>query len=225
MPAVVSSPIPPVLDQLRDQPDSAERELPGLLTRLAAIPDPRMPRGVRHGLVYVLALAACAVLSGATSLLAIIEWAADVPSDGPGPPRRPSLPVDGIRPVPCETSIRRTRARLDADALDRAVGAWLADRRTEPGPKTRRAVAADGKSLRGAARADGRKIHLLSALDHTSRLVLAQVDVGTRRTRSPASSPFLIASPTWPALLRPATPCTPNASTPSTSPAATPTTS
>ncbi|MCX4781663.1 transposase family protein [Streptomyces sp. NBC_01264] len=39
--------------------------------------DPRKPRGVRHGLVYVLALAACAVLTGATSLLAISEWAAD----------------------------------------------------------------------------------------------------------------------------------------------------
>ncbi|WP_261989678.1 transposase family protein [Streptomyces sp. uw30] len=180
MPAVVSSPIPPVLDQLRDQPDAAERELLGLLTRLAAVPDPRKPRGVRHGLVYVLALAACAVLSGATSLLAISEWAADAPSavlDRLGNRR---CPLTGIRPVPCETTIRRTLARLDADALDRAVGAWPADRRTEPGPKTRRAVAVDGKSLRGTARADGCKIHLLSALDHTSRLVLAQMDVGDK---------------------------------------------
>ncbi|MFK0025051.1 hypothetical protein [Streptomyces sp. NPDC090798] len=58
MPAVASSPIPPVLHQLRDQPDAAEDELPGLLARLAGVPDPRKPRDVRHGLVDVLALAA-----------------------------------------------------------------------------------------------------------------------------------------------------------------------
>ncbi|WP_254712218.1 ISAs1 family transposase [Streptomyces sp. TRM64462] len=40
-----------------------------------------------------------------------------------------------------------------------------------------RALAVAGKSLRGAARADVRKIHLLAALDHTTGLVLAQLDV------------------------------------------------
>lgn len=35
----------------------------------------------------------------------------------------------------------------------------------------------DGKSLRGTARATGRKIHLLAALDHTTGLVLARLDV------------------------------------------------
>jgi len=38
----------------------------------------------------------------------------------------------------------------------------------------------DGKSLRGAARANGRKIHLLAALDHASGLILAQLDVGEK---------------------------------------------
>ncbi|WP_258055103.1 transposase family protein [Streptomyces sp. Ru71] len=37
----------------------------------------REPRGVRHALVYLLAFAACAVLHGATSLLAVGEWIAD----------------------------------------------------------------------------------------------------------------------------------------------------
>ncbi|MGW0840376.1 transposase family protein [Streptomyces sp. NPDC002787] len=43
------------------------------------MPDPRDPRGVRHALAVVLALAACAVLAGATSLLAVGEWIADAP--------------------------------------------------------------------------------------------------------------------------------------------------
>ena len=79
MPAPASSPIPPVLDQLRDQPPVERTECPGLLERLAEVPDPRAARGIRHALVYVLALAASAVLTGATSLLAISEWAADAP--------------------------------------------------------------------------------------------------------------------------------------------------
>ncbi|MFE2610724.1 transposase family protein [Streptomyces mirabilis] len=46
------------------------------------MPDPRDPRGVRHALVAVLALTACAVLVGATSVLAVSEWIADAPPHG-----------------------------------------------------------------------------------------------------------------------------------------------
>jgi hypothetical protein len=87
--------------------------------------------------------------------------------------------------VPAETTIRRTLTRLDADALAAAVGAWLAGRERErAGPATsrRRAVAVDGKTLRGArtatANGDGRPVHLLAAMDHTTRAVLAQRQVG-----------------------------------------------
>ncbi|MFJ9713631.1 hypothetical protein [Streptomyces sp. NPDC101234] len=38
----------------------------------------------------------------------------------------------------------------------------------------------DGKSLRGAAQAKGRKIHLLAVLEHAIGLVLAQLDVGEK---------------------------------------------
>jgi len=73
VPADASSLIPSALDQLREQHPVVFEEVPGLLERLAQVPDPRDPRdprGVRHALV-VLALTACAVLAGATSLLAI----------------------------------------------------------------------------------------------------------------------------------------------------------
>lgn len=79
MPADASSLIPPALDQLREFHGAAPEEIPGLLERLAEIPDPRDPRGIRHALAVVLALAACAVLAGATSLLAVGEWIADAP--------------------------------------------------------------------------------------------------------------------------------------------------
>jgi hypothetical protein len=88
--------------------------------------------------------------------------------------------------VPAEATIRRTLRRLDPQVLAGVIGAWLADRqhhedRGRGGPPTRRrrAVAVDGKTLRGArgASADGRPVHLLAAMDHTTRQVLAQRQV------------------------------------------------
>ncbi|WP_393100991.1 transposase family protein [Streptomyces sp. LN325] len=176
MPAEASSLIPPALDQLREHPEVAPEEVPGLLGRLAQVPDPRDPRGVRHALVGVLALAACAVLAEATSLLAVGEWITDAP---PHELEHVGMRLDPLFPersLPAETTVRRLLARIDGDALDLAVGRWLADRRNRTRGRLR-GLAVDGKSLRGAAKADGRKIHLLAALDHTG-LVLAQLDVG-----------------------------------------------
>jgi hypothetical protein len=79
VPADASSLISPALDRLREQSDVGPGEVPGLLERLAQVPDPRDPRGVRHALAVVLTLTACAVLTGATSLLAVGEWIADAP--------------------------------------------------------------------------------------------------------------------------------------------------
>jgi hypothetical protein len=70
--------------------------------------------------------------------------------------------------VPAEATIRRTLARVDPDLLAAVTGAWLADR-DRPG-QCRRAVAVDGKTLRGANR-DGRRVHLLAAMDHATRAV------------------------------------------------------
>ncbi|MGQ4464642.1 ISAs1 family transposase [Streptomyces violaceoruber] len=87
-------------------------------------------------------------------------------------------PVLPRRVVPSEATIRRLLTRIDGDALDRAVGGWLADCRPEsPGL---RGLSVDGKSLRGAAKAQGRRIHLLAAVEHTTGLVLAQLDVGEK---------------------------------------------
>ncbi|GAA3048383.1 ISAs1 family transposase [Streptomyces glomeratus] len=76
--------------------------------------------------------------------------------------------------------------------MDRAVGRWLADRRPETTPSAGlRGLAVDGKSLRGAAKAQGRKIHLLAALEHTTSLVLAQLDVGEKTNEITRFEPLL----------------------------------
>lgn len=145
---------------------------------------------MRHRLAVVLALTACAVLAGATSLLAVGEWIADVPADVLEALGLRPDPVMPQRDLPAESTVRRVLTRLDGDALDAALGRWLADRRTIPSGELR-GLAVDGKSLRGAAKAGGRKIHLLAALDHGSRLVLAQLDVGEKTNEITCFQPLL----------------------------------
>lgn len=192
MPAPAFSPIPPALDQLRSQDTARPDEHPGLLACLAQVPDPRHPRGIRHALVYVLALVAAAVLTGATSLTAVSEWAADAPGAVLATLGGRRDPLTWRYPVPNEATIRRVLARIDGDALDRAVGRWLTDRRApQPANPGLRGIAVDGKTLRGAARAHGRRIHLLAALDHRSRIVLAQLDVGEKSNEVTCFQPLL----------------------------------
>lgn len=65
MPAASSSPIDPAISQLLVAARSVNQEPARLLPVLAAVPDPRARRGVRHRLAVVLGLAVCAVLAGA----------------------------------------------------------------------------------------------------------------------------------------------------------------
>src|SRR5262249_42192322 len=150
---------------------------------LAAIPDPRARRGVRHKLTVILGLAVCAVLAGARSFTAIAEWAADADQG-----TRDALGVAGV--VPCESTFRRTMQNLDADALDDAAGTW-AQQRTAPGSGARRSIAVDGKTLRGSGAGDGPARHLLAALDHARGVVLGQVDVEAKTNEIPLFATLL----------------------------------
>jgi len=84
-----------------------------LLGVFATIADLRGRRGRRHDLAGVLAIAAAAVCAGASSLVAIAEWAADVCRDLLA---RSGLLRPGRR-VPSESTIRRIFQALDADEL------------------------------------------------------------------------------------------------------------
>jgi predicted transposase YbfD/YdcC len=192
VPADLSSSIPPGLTVLGHADPLQPAETPHLLAYLATVTDPRARAGRRHPLAAILVLAAAAVLAGARSIAAIAEWAADAPQ-----PVRAALgtrrdPRTGrwVWAVPTETTIRRTLGRVDPEALAAAIGAWLADR-GQPGQR-RRAVAVDGKTLRGARRAaDGRQAHLLAAMDHATRAVLAQRQVDGAPGEVPAFRPLL----------------------------------
>ncbi|MGV9249484.1 ISAs1 family transposase [Streptomyces sp. NPDC003710] len=196
MPARSSSPIPAGLDQLAATRHAEPGEHPQLLGSLAAVPDPRRAKGRRHPLAFVLALAACAALAGAKSLAAIAEWAADAPLAvliALGATRRePSGPT-----APAEATVRRVLQRVDGDALDAAIGTWLAacdPGRPPPGQERaaprHRSLAVDGKTVRGARRADGTQVHLLAAMTGAG-LVTAQREVDSKTNEITVFRPML----------------------------------
>ena len=202
MPVLSSSPISPALEQLLDLPAGDRAllggECPGLAECLRQVPDPRDPRGVRHTLTSLLLAAVAAVLAGAQSFTAVGEWVADAPPQvlaGLGI-RRDRLA--GRFEPPDEATIRRVLEAVDAAALDAAVGSWLAGRlaardQHQRGRRARRALAVDGKSVRGTRHAsgDGQAVHLLAVADQQASAVLAQAGVDGKTNENIAFAPLL----------------------------------
>jgi predicted transposase YbfD/YdcC len=176
MPASASCSVDPALAHLAEAADANRLTGRGLLATLTRVPDPRKRRGVRHHIGVILVCAGCAVLAGARSFAAIGEWAADASDQ--------LLAVLGVGCAPSESTIRRTLQRLGGDELDAAIGEWAAAR-TQARVGTRRAVAVDGKTLRGSASDTTEARHLLAAIDHSAGAVLGQVDVEAKTNEIP----------------------------------------
>ena len=147
----------------------------GLIDLLKTIVDPRKPRGVRHPVVTVTAIAILAALSGARSFQAIAEWAQGL--------SREALRKLGSKrwKPPSEPTIRRVMQRLNADDVDAKTGDWIAHQR----PLAGRGIAIDGKTLRGAHDAGQRAPHLLSAILHVEGVVIAQLQVEEKTNEIP----------------------------------------
>ena len=177
MPALSSSPILSVLDQSGlslDEPAQLS-----LVEALAQVPDPRSARGVRHGVLSVLLISACAVLAGARSYAAIAEYAHDS-----GREVLDSLQVGAV--APHASTIRRVLQQLDPDVFDAALRSWTLARLATQAPdpprpqrprEARRVLAVDGKTIRGARRRDGTRAHLVAVFDLASGAVLAQREI------------------------------------------------
>ncbi|MGW4985950.1 ISAs1 family transposase [Streptomyces mirabilis] len=160
------------------------------------VPDPRGHRGRRYPMLPLLCAAAAAVLAGARSLVAIGEWTTDAPPSVLGDLGFPPDPLTGIRAVPHPATIRRLLQRLDGDALDAAIGAYLRARTTPPQPSeppsksALRAISVDGKTVRGSRTRTTTAIQLLAAMDHHG-VVLAQRQIASKSNEIPAFQPLL----------------------------------
>ena len=175
--ATARTPIPPARNR---------HSSPVWQTCWAGYPIPARIRGRRYRLGSLLALCLVAVLGGATSLAAIARFAADSDSD-----LREQLGLTSS--TPNASTLGRLLARLDGDALDDAVGAWLARYAADPVDKPGDALvglAVDGKTVRGS-RTDGTVVHLLAAALHACQTVIAQRQIAAKSNEIPSSAPLL----------------------------------
>lgn len=141
-----------------------------LIEVFAALPDFRKPRGKRHPLPAIFALACCAMLCGARSYSAIAEWGRNYGT-------RIAQALGFTHAPPCAATLHTIFRRVDRDAFETHLGAWadsvvrsLPAALETPGP----AVALDGKTLRGSKKQGAPGTHLLSALAHQVGVTLAQ---------------------------------------------------
>ena len=180
----------------------------GTWQRLEALPDPRSPQGRIYPLPCLIAIAVCAfTAAGNDRLTAVGQWTRRASQADLARLRAPWDPVTGQYRAPDEKTARVVLDRLDPRALTRALlGPRPGRRRGRPGGPPAasvrgyqarraaqqakavargrlRAVAVDGKTSRGARRADGTRVHLLGAAEHGGRL-LDHVEVNVKHNET-----------------------------------------
>jgi hypothetical protein len=152
--------------------------LPTLVEVLAELPDPRDPRGRIHPLVSVLSLAIVATLSGCRSLAAISQFGRDR-----GAAFAHAL---GFRrgKTPAPSTLSELFRDLDAEALDRLIGRWLASRHAAGWD----VVTLDGKTVRGSRDGDDAPaVHLLAAYAPQAAAVIGQLRVDAKTNEHKAA--------------------------------------
>lgn len=154
---------------------------------LEAVDDPRDPRGRRYPLVSILAAAVCAVMAGACTFAAFTDWVRFQD-------RTVWARLGFTGWVPAATTVWRLLIRIDGEVLSQVLARWLRGRATlvlAAGRWWPLVIAVDGKVERGARLDGGRQVHLLSAYDTSTGIVLAQVQIAAKSNEFPAFTPLL----------------------------------
>ena len=177
----------------------------GAWQRLEALPDPRSRQGRIYPLACLIAVAVCAfTAAGNDRFTAVGQWIKRASQQDLARLRAPWDPIAGRYRAPDEKTIRVVLDRLDPRALTRALlGPRPGRRRGGPPPASvrgyrarraarqakslarerLRAIAVDGKTCRGARRADGTRVHLLGAAEHGGHL-LDHLEVGVKHNET-----------------------------------------
>lgn len=167
-----------------------------LLAMLGSVPDPRAGGGRRHPLGFVLGVLVVSFsCAGFDTFVGAAQWAGAASRDlllalGAAPD-----PLTRTVRAPSEATIRRVATAVDPVAFEAAVAAWtataVAGGSADPGHLDRRAVAVDGKTVRGARHGDTPAPHLLAAATHDVPVVLAQRRIPNKTNEIPMVGPLL----------------------------------
>jgi len=149
--------------------------------------DGRARRGKRHLLATVLSIGALATLAGERGPKGFAGFGQNLTQ-----PQRRHLHCrpnkhTGRLDVPSEPTFRRLFKKVDRAQFNELLAQWLADH----DPEAVTAVAVDGKTVKGSRQQDGRPVHLLSAVTHTTQRLLNQIPIAEKSNEIPAFRPLL----------------------------------
>jgi hypothetical protein len=153
-----------------------------LLEVLAQVPDPRNPKGIRHPLSAILALAVLAMLTGAKSYSAIAQFGRDK-----GFALAAAL---GFRrgKTPTKSTFSVLFRCLDVAAFEDALTRWVGSRLSQDQP---RHICLDGKTARGSRDGEVPGHHLVAAYIPDAAAVLAQLRVDAKTNEHKAALELL----------------------------------
>lgn len=156
-----------------------QKQADELMTTLLSLDDPRHKRGIRHCLISVIAISVCAVLGGARSFNAIADWAKHRTQNQLQRLRCRFDDLKGCYIPPSEPTIRRVLTDIDAESVDQGICNWLKT------VSSWDAISIDGKTVKGAIKPDGTKVHLLAAITHNNNVVIAQKQIPAKTNEIP----------------------------------------
>lgn len=146
------------------------------------IPDPRRAEGKRHPLPAVLSLMVLAMMAGMRGLQGVVDFGRNLPADVVA-----SLGFTRPKTLAKSTLSEILRA-IDVKAFESVVGRWLQAQADRQGW---RAIAIDGKSLRGATGEQLPGVHLVAGYAVEAQVVLAQLRVDGKTNEHKAALQLL----------------------------------
>lgn len=159
-----------------------------LRSHLTQVVDPRGRKGRRHSLTAMLTAVVCGLLCGNRGYTSLVEWLHDLPVDvwhWMGYTRTP----------PKKDCFRDLLMKLDPELLESILRSWIKEvLEIDPDLDSTDEVSAlslDGKTLCGTLRPFARAVHLLSAVDHQTGLVLSQCRVDEKTNEHKAALTLL----------------------------------
>lgn len=132
---------------------------------LVTVPDPRMDQGKRHPLPIVLLISILALCCGAQGYESIAEWGENYQEQ-----IKRSMPFAAGH-IPAASTFQRIFCRLDADAIEAVLSAWMLVR--FPLQKGE-GISLDGKTVGATG------LHLVAAFSHRAKSVLFEKGTTTK---------------------------------------------
>lgn len=161
-------------------------EIPPLVGIFMGMSDWRKARGLRYSLSSLLALLALGLLCGKKGSRDMARWCKGLPE-----PQRHRVGLSQGR-CPSAATLCRVLWQVVVGEMEAEIENWAEEvHRQLVAAGVSQGIAIDGKSIRRAASLGAKHVHLLSAVCHQLRFVLAQVAVDDKTNEIKAIRPLL----------------------------------